>query len=54
MIDVYIRYLRKKIDENYEPKLIHTVRGHGYVLKAPVWNARSVYGSDQINHFQSQ
>lgn len=33
MIDVYIRYLRKKIDENYEPKLIHTVRGSGYVLK---------------------
>jgi DNA-binding response OmpR family regulator len=33
MIDVYIRYLRKKIDEDYEPKLIHTVRGAGYVLK---------------------
>lgn len=36
VIDVYIRYLRKKIDENYEPKLIHTVRGHGYVLKEKV------------------
>lgn len=33
MIDVYIRYLRKKLDEGYEPKLIHTVRGAGYVLK---------------------
>ncbi|HJB24988.1 MAG TPA: response regulator transcription factor [Firmicutes bacterium] len=33
VIDVYIRYLRKKIDEGYENKLIHTVRGHGYVLK---------------------
>lgn len=33
VIDVYIRYLRKKIDENFEPKLIHTVRGIGYVLK---------------------
>lgn len=33
MIDVYIRYLRKKIDEKFEPKLIHTVRGVGYVLK---------------------
>lgn len=33
VIDVYIRYLRKKIDEPYEPKLIHTVRGSGYVLK---------------------
>ena len=35
VIDVYIRYLRKKIDEGQEPKLIHTVRGHGYVLKEP-------------------
>ncbi|MCI9596510.1 MAG: response regulator transcription factor [Firmicutes bacterium] len=33
MIDVYIRYLRKKIDEPFSPKLIHTVRGAGYVLK---------------------
>ena len=33
VIDVYIRYLRKKIDEDYEKKLIHTVRGAGYVLK---------------------
>ena len=34
VIDVYIRYLRKKLDEGHEPKLIHTVRGSGYVLKA--------------------
>lgn len=33
VVDVYIRYLRVKIDENFEPKLIHTVRGAGYVLK---------------------
>lgn len=33
VIDVYIRYLRKKIDEGHELKLIHTVRGAGYVLK---------------------
>lgn len=33
MVDVYIRYLRKKIDDAYEKKLIHTVRGSGYVLK---------------------
>lgn len=32
-VDVYIRYLRKKVDEGFEPKLIHTVRGCGYVLK---------------------
>lgn len=33
VIDVYIRYLRKKIDDDFEVKLIHTVRGAGYVLK---------------------
>ena len=33
LIDVYIRYLRKKIDDTFTPKLIHTVRGVGYVLK---------------------
>ena len=36
VIDVYIRYLRKKIDESFEEKLIHTVRGAGYVLKEKV------------------
>ena len=33
VVDVYIRYLRKKIDENSDVKLIHTVRGMGYVLR---------------------
>ena len=33
VIDVYIRYLRKKIDAGYEKKLIHTVRGTGYVMR---------------------
>jgi heavy metal response regulator len=33
VIDVYINYLRKKIDAGHEPKLLHTVRGVGYVLK---------------------
>ena len=33
VIDVYIRYLRKKVDEGFDTKLIHTVRGAGYVLK---------------------
>ncbi len=33
VIDVYIRYLRKKIDDDFENKLIHTVRGVGYILK---------------------
>ncbi len=33
VVDVYIRYLRKKIDDGYDKKLIHTVRGMGYVLR---------------------
>jgi len=33
IIDVYVNYLRKKVDKNFEKKLIHTVRGVGYVLK---------------------
>ena len=34
VIDVYVNYLRKKIDAGREMKLIHTVRGVGYMLKA--------------------
>ena len=33
LVDVYIRRLREKIDDDFEPKLLHTVRGIGYVLK---------------------
>ena len=33
VIDVYIRYLRKKIDDGFPTKLIHTVRGTGYVIR---------------------
>lgn len=33
VVDVYIRYLRKKIDDDFPVKLIHTIRGAGYVLK---------------------
>src|SRR5262249_32146694 len=35
VIDVYVNYLRRKIDVGFEPKLLHTVRGAGYVLRAP-------------------
>ncbi len=35
VVDVYVNYLRKKIESGAEPKLLHTVRGHGYVLKPP-------------------
>jgi len=34
IIDVYVNYLRKKIDTGRDPKLIHTIRGVGYVLQA--------------------
>lgn len=33
VVDVYINYLRKKIDGGQEPKLIHTVRGFGYCMR---------------------
>jgi two-component system, OmpR family, response regulator ArlR len=33
IVDVYIRYLRSKIDEKYNIKLIHTIRGVGYIMK---------------------
>lgn len=33
IIDVYVRYLRTKLDDRYGIKLIHTVRGVGYVIK---------------------
>lgn len=33
VIDVYINYLRKKVDVDFTPRLIHTVRGAGYVLR---------------------
>jgi heavy metal response regulator len=33
LVDVYIRRLREKIDAGFEPKLLHTVRGTGYVLR---------------------
>ncbi|MFZ4860110.1 MAG: response regulator [Desulfuromonadaceae bacterium] len=33
IVDVYINYLRKKVDDPFSPKLIHTVRGCGYILR---------------------
>jgi DNA-binding response OmpR family regulator len=33
VVDVYIKRLREKIDAGFEPKLLHTVRGIGYVMK---------------------
>ncbi|MCL5070715.1 MAG: response regulator transcription factor [Actinobacteria bacterium] len=33
IVEVYIKYLRRKVDENFKEKLIHNIRGIGYVLK---------------------
>jgi heavy metal response regulator len=33
VVDVYVNYLRKKVDKDFEPKLIHTIRGIGYLMK---------------------
>lgn len=33
VVDVYVRYLRQKIDQVFSVKLIHTVRGLGYTLR---------------------
>ncbi|AJY77060.1 response regulator transcription factor [Paenibacillus beijingensis] len=35
LVDVYIRYLRQKLDKGFRHKLIHTVRGVGYMMKEP-------------------
>jgi two-component system response regulator ArlR len=32
-VDVFIRQMRRKIDDRYQQKLIHTVRGHGYMIR---------------------
>ena len=42
VIDVYINYLRNKMDRNFEPKLIQTVRGVGYMFKTPTVPSRYV------------
>jgi two-component system response regulator MprA len=36
IVDVYVNYLRKKLDARDEPPMLHTVRGVGYMLRAPV------------------
>jgi DNA-binding response OmpR family regulator len=35
VVDVYINYLRNKVDRQFEPRLIQTVRGAGYMLQSP-------------------
>ena len=36
VVDVYISYLRKKIDDGYDKKLIHTVRGRGFIMREEI------------------
>lgn len=38
VVDVYVNYLRKKIDKGYEQKLIHTIVGMGYIMKEETSN----------------
>ena len=33
VVDVYVRRLRRKVDEGHEPRLLHTVRGTGYMMR---------------------
>ena len=47
VIDVYVNYLRNKIDRNFSPKLLHTVRGTGYVLRRPEESTEPASGSEQ-------
>ena len=35
VVDVYVNYLRNKVDKDFPVKLIHTVVGMGYILKEP-------------------
>ena len=35
IVEVYINYLRRKVDQDFEPKLIHTIRGAGYTVRGP-------------------
>ncbi len=40
VVDVYINYLRKKIDKNFDKRLIHTVFGMGYVMRLSYENSK--------------
>ena len=35
VVDVYVRYLRRKLGDDQEPRLLRTVRGSGYQLSVP-------------------
>jgi two-component system copper resistance phosphate regulon response regulator CusR len=46
IVDVYIRHLRSKIDDRFPQKLIHTVRGIGYMIEAPEKSAAQKSGAE--------
>src|SRR5881396_3994095 len=46
IVDVYIRHLRSKIDDRFSQKLIHTVRGIGYMIEAPEKGAMTKTGAE--------
>jgi heavy metal response regulator len=52
IVDVYIRHLRSKIDDRFNDKLIHTVRGIGYMIEAP--EKSSAGKGESETHFGSQ
>src|SRR5271165_5862573 len=52
IVDVYIRHLRSKIDDRFIQKLIHTVRGIGYMIEAPEKGA--VQTGNAGNQFETQ
>ncbi len=52
IVDVYIRHLRSKIDDRFVQKLIHTVRGIGYMIEAPEKGTPQT--GSQENQFETQ
>jgi heavy metal response regulator len=52
IVDVYIRHLRSKIDDRFPVKLIHTVRGIGYMIEAPEKGVPQRSGAE--SQFESQ
>jgi two-component system copper resistance phosphate regulon response regulator CusR len=46
VIEVAVRRLRAKVDDEFEPKLIRTVRGMGYVIEMPASDARSIEAAE--------
>jgi DNA-binding response OmpR family regulator len=53
VVDVYVNYLRKKIDDGFDAKLIHTVRGSGYQLRCEGPRAEHSGGGRESNRSAS-